>query len=286
MRLSLTALLFALTTTTAAAVSSQPSRATIAVTARTMQPGELVLLDVTTSEPWTNVRASAFDRRLAAYEIDASRWRVLAGIDLDVKPGSYPVSITADGGRSATHTVPVKPKRFPTRQLKVNDAFVNPPASALERIRQESQLLAAIWADTAPERLWRGPFLRPVPHQANSAFGSRSIFNGQPRNPHGGADFLSPAGTAVKAPNAGRIVLARDLYYSGRTVIIDHGLGVGSQFGHLSEIAVAEGMAIAAGEIIGKVGSTGRVTGPHLHWSVRIGTARIDPLSLLAVLGK
>jgi murein DD-endopeptidase MepM/ murein hydrolase activator NlpD len=268
------------------AVSSQSSSATITVTARAIQPGELVLLDLKTPEPWTNVRAAAFDRQVAVYAVDAARWRVLVGIDLDVKPGSYTVSIAADGGRSATHTLAVRPRRFPTRQLKVDEAFVNPPASALERIRRESELLAAVWADTSPEHLWRGPFQRPVPHQANSAFGSRSIFNGQARNPHGGADFLSPAGTAVKAPNAGRVVLARDLYYSGRTVIIDHGLGLGSHFGHLSEIAVTEGAAVAAGDILGRVGSTGRVTGPHLHWSVRIGGARVDPLSLLAVLGK
>jgi murein DD-endopeptidase MepM/ murein hydrolase activator NlpD len=268
------------------AVSPQSLSATITVTARAIQPGELVLLDLKPPEPWTNVRASAFDRQLAAYAVDAARWRVLVGIDLDVKPGEYIVSIAAEGGRAAAHALAVRPKRFPTRQLKVDEAFVNPPASALERIRREAELLAAVWADTAPEHLWRGPFQRPVPHQANSAFGSRSIFNGQARNPHGGADFLSPAGTAVNAPNAGRVVLARDLYYSGRTVIIDHGLGLGSHFGHLSEIAVTEGAAVAAGDILGKVGSTGRVTGPHLHWSVRLGGARVDPLSLLAVLGK
>jgi murein DD-endopeptidase MepM/ murein hydrolase activator NlpD len=285
MRLALTALLVALPAAPVA-VSPRPPSATVTVIARAIQPGEIVLLDLTTPEPWSGVRATAFDRPLAVYAPAAARWRVLVGIDLDVKPGDYTVSIEAANGRAVTHTLSVKPKRFPTRQLTVNEAFVNPPASALERIRKESTLLAAVWADTAPEHLWRGPFLRPVPHQANSAFGSRSVFNGQPRNPHGGADFLSPAGTAVKAPNAGRVVLARDLYYSGRTVILDHGLGVGSHFGHLSEIAVTEGTTVGAGDIVGKVGATGRVTGPHLHWSVRIGTARVDPLSLLAVLGK
>src|SRR5262249_28752592 len=129
------------------------------------------------------------------------------------------------------------------------------------------------------------PFVRPVDAPANSAFGSRSVFNGQPRSPHPGADFLSPAGTPVKAANAGRIVLADDLYYTGGTVIIDHGLGVFSLFAHLSAIDVHDGDMVVAGQVLGNVGATGRVTGPHLHWSVRINGARVDPLSLLSVLG-
>jgi murein DD-endopeptidase MepM/ murein hydrolase activator NlpD len=111
------------------------------------------------------------------------------------------------------------------------------------------------------------------------------VFNGQSRGSHSGADFLSPAGTPVKAPNAGRVVLARDLYYTGNTVIIDHGLGLFSLLAHLSQIDVKAGDTVAAGDVIGKVGATGRVTGPHLHWTVRDNNARVDPLSLLYVLG-
>ena len=121
---------------------------------------------------------------------------------------------------------------------------------------------------------------------ANSAFGARSIFNGQPRSPHGGADFLSAAGTPVKAPNAGRVALARDLYFTGNTVVIDHGLGLFSLFAHLSAIDVQAGAAVGTGDVVGRVGATGRVSGPHLHWTVRAGGARVDPLSLLEVLGE
>ena len=127
--------------------------------------------------------------------------------------------------------------------------------------------------------------MRPVPQEANSAFGTRSIFNGKPRNAHGGADFLSPAGTPIQAPNAGRIAIARNLYYSGNTVIIDHGLGLFSMLAHLSAIDVHEGDRVTAGQLLGRVGATGRVTGPHLHWAIRASGARVDPLSLLAVLG-
>jgi murein DD-endopeptidase MepM/ murein hydrolase activator NlpD len=127
--------------------------------------------------------------------------------------------------------------------------------------------------------------VRPVPGEANSAFGTRSIFNGKPRNAHGGADFLSPGGTPIQAPNAGRIVLARNLYFSGNTVVIDHGLGLFSMLAHLSVIAAHEGDRVTAGQVIGKVGATGRVTGPHLHWAVRASGARVDPLAVLGLLG-
>ena len=125
--------------------------------------------------------------------------------------------------------------------------------------------------------------MRPVPGAANSAFGTRSVYNGKPRTPHGGADFLSPGGTPVHAPNAGRIAVARALYFTGNTVVIDHGLGVFSLLAHLSVIDVHEGDLVAAGAVVGQVGATGRVTGPHLHWAVRRRCARRSA-PLLALL--
>ncbi len=142
-----------------------------------------------------------------------------------------------------------------------------------------------VWQSSARERLWTTPFVRPVPGEWVSRFGTRSIFNGQPRSPHNGADFLSPTGTPIHAPNAGRVALAKDLYFSGNTVIIDHGLGFFSTLAHLSAFEVREGDAVAAGQVIGRVGATGRVTGPHLHWAVRVGSARVDPMAVLELLG-
>jgi murein DD-endopeptidase MepM/ murein hydrolase activator NlpD len=155
----------------------------------------------------------------------------------------------------------------------------------MPRIEAEQKEQAAIWAASASTRLWTAPFVRPVDDPANSAFGTRSIFNGQPRGAHSGADFLSPAGRPVKAPNAGRVVLAKNLYYSGNTVIIDHGLGVFTYFAHFSKIDVAVGDIVTPGQIVGLVGATGRVTGAHLHWTLRVSGARVDPLSLLELLG-
>ena len=186
---------------------------------------------------------------------------------------------------NASYDLVVKPRTFRTRRLTVNEAFVTPPPSEQDRIEEEAALLAAVWRSPAGERLWTGEFVRPVPGVANSAFGTRSVYNGKPRTPHGGADFLSPGGTPVHAPNAGRIAVARALYFTGNTVVIDHGLGLFSMLAHLSAIDVQEGDVVAAGEVVGQVGATGRVTGPHLHWAVRANDARVDPLSLLALLG-
>jgi len=159
--------------------------------------------------------------------------------------------------------------------------YANPPENQVARIRQESERLGALFQSVTPHR-WKGPFLMPVANSPANNFGARSIFNGQPRNPHAGVDFMSQEGTPVRAPNAGRIVLAEDLFFTGNTVIVDHGLGLYSLFAHLSRIDVQPGEAVESRATLGLVGATGRVTGPHLHWAVRLNEARVDPLSLVA----
>lgn len=266
--------------------ASPPSAVKVTVNARAIQPGEVVVLSLASAKTIDTVHARAFDRALVSFK-NADGWFVIAGIDLDVKAGSYPLTIDVGSGKTTehvTHTLVVRSKAFPTRQLKVDDAFVNPPASAQERIAQDTRDLNDAWSHPAGTKLWDTGFIKPVPEAANSAFGTRSVFNGQARNPHSGADFPSPAGTPVKAPAAGRVVIAKDLYFSGNTVVIDHGLGIFSLLAHLSAMSVEPGATVKAGDIVGKVGATGRVTGPHLHWAARIGGARVDPMSLLAVL--
>jgi murein DD-endopeptidase MepM/ murein hydrolase activator NlpD len=260
----------------------------ISARSRSLQPGELVVLSIVLPEPSAQISVRAFDRDVVAYSDGERGWRALVGIDLDVKPGTYAVTVEAGAGASRMHAsydLRIVPRAFRTRRLTVNEAFVTPPPSEQARIDREAALLAGVWNTPATQRLWTDPFVRPVPQDANSAFGTRSIFNGKPRNAHGGADFLSPAGTPIQAPNAGRVAVARSLYFSGNTVIIDHGLGLFSMLAHLSAIDVREGDRVTAGQLLGRVGATGRVTGPHLHWAVRASGARVDPLSLLALLG-
>lgn len=260
----------------------------VTIAARAIQPGELVVFTITTPDNATAVSVRAFDRETRAARRDGATWIALVGIDLNVAAGRFDATITAhtrDGSVSASHALTVEPKQFPTRRLTVNPALVEPPASALPRIKREVALTNGIYRSPASTVLWNGPFVRPVDDPANSRFGTRSIFNGRRGSPHNGADFLSPTGTPIKAPNAGRVRLAEDLYFSGNTVIVDHGLGLFSLFAHLSALQVKEGDVVSTGEVLGLVGATGRVTGPHLHWTVRATGARVDPLSLLSVLG-
>ncbi len=275
------AVLKVLTVSVVLAAGAPVAQAPIDVRARAISPGEVLLVTVVSGPPIT---VHAFDRDWPSSPIESGRWQALVGIDLGTKPGRYDLTVR-DGSGVIHRTLTVHARAFPTRHLTVDPNLVHPPPEMEARVEREAQHMRELWEHPAPQRLWTAAFVRPVPDPANSAFGTRSVYNGEPRPPHTGADFLSPAGRPVKAPNGGRVVLAEALYFTGNTVIIDHGLGLFSLLAHLSEIDVNAGDTVAAGDVVGKVGATGRVTGPHLHWTVRLNNARVDPLSLLYVLG-
>jgi murein DD-endopeptidase MepM/ murein hydrolase activator NlpD len=260
---------------------------TASVSARSLRPGELLVFVVQADPAASAVRVRLFDTLTPAVRLPDGSWQALVGADLDQKPGHYVATIEADvAGATVTTTraVDLAERTFRTRRLRVAPSYVNPAPDLLERILGDQAFIKQLYANPSPERLWSGAFIRPVPGRANSSFGTRSVFNGEPRSPHGGTDFLSGAGTPVKAPAAGRIVCARDLFFTGNTVMIDHGRGLFSMLAHLSRLDVKEGEMVAAGAIVGLVGATGRVTGPHLHWALSVSGARVDPLSALAVL--
>jgi murein DD-endopeptidase MepM/ murein hydrolase activator NlpD len=137
-----------------------------------------------------------------------------------------------------------------------------------------------LWRLVSPENLWLGPFLSPVNSELTSGFGRRRIVNNQPRSPHSGVDLKAETGTPIQAANAGRVVLAEDLFFSGNTVVLDHGLGLYTYYAHCSKILVKTGEIVRKGQRIAEVGATGRVTGPHLHWACRLNQARVNPLDL------
>jgi len=260
-------------------------------TARSLQPGEVVRFVVKLPERANEVEAEAFKKTFAFYPStsgDSNVWEGLVGIDLNISPGNHVVRISASKNGATvfatSHTLKVLSKEFPVRRITVEKKFVSPPESELDRIRVESKKVSAIFSKTTRERLWSGTFLRPVPGEAISSFGKKSFVNGQPRSPHSGTDFRAGKGTPIKSPNAGKVVLVQDLFFAGGTVIVDHGLGLYSYFAHLSAFKVAEGDVLEKGDVVGEVGATGRVTGPHLHWTLRLAGTRVDPLSLMAVL--
>jgi murein DD-endopeptidase MepM/ murein hydrolase activator NlpD len=200
-------------------------------------------------------------------------WHDLIGIDLATKPGTYRLSTGS--------SLNVVPKQFRVRRLTVPANFVNPPPEALTQIAEDYKKTEALW-HVLTRRKWNGPFVLPVSGTPTSNFGTRSIFNRQPRSPHAGVDFLSAAGTPVRAGNTGLVVLAQPLYFTGNTIIIDFGDGLYSMFAHLSEFRAQEGDNVTPSTVVGLVGATGRVTGPHLHWAVRLQGAQVDPLALIA----
>jgi len=260
----------------------------VKVRARSLQPGEVARLDITSADAVRTVSVTAFGRSLSAFPAGDGLWRCLVGLDLDVAPGDHPVHVAAlgpDGAKaSVDETLTVTAKEFPTRTLRVNPKFVTPPSSALARIKREQKRLGEIFATVTTPPFWDGAFIVPISGTVVSGFGVRSVFNHQPRAPHSGADFASPTGTPIHAPNAGAVVLAEPLYYTGNTIVVDHGAGLVSLFAHLSKMMVTSGDHVTRGQVLGEVGATGRVTGPHLHWTVRLGGARVDPLSMIYAL--
>lgn len=171
--------------------------------------------------------------------------------------------------------------KWPEQQISVKKNFVNPPKEAMKRIDGERKKSAEALKRVTPERYWRGTFRRPVPGVVTSAFGGRRMFNGEMRSYHRGVDLRGAQGTPIKAVADGRVVIAQNMYFAGNTVYIDHGQGVISSYAHMSRLDVKPGEMVKAGQQIGLVGATGRVTGPHLHLGVNILGVAVDPLSLV-----
>ncbi len=207
------------------------------------------------------------------------------GLDLDLKPGSHDLKLTAflrDGRvEELRYPLLVQDRKFPVTELRVRQEFVTPPPEVEERIRWEAELLRMVYSVNTAEWLGEGSFEWPHGGESAGNFGERRIYNGVPRSSHSGLDIAAPSGSPVRASNSGRVVLARDLYFSGKTVILDHGLGIFSVYCHFSRLLVNRGQSVRKGDILALAGSTGRATGPHLHWAVRIQGSRVDPQSLL-----
>lgn len=186
---------------------------------------------------------------------------------------------TADKRQRAKTRIAVVPVAWPEQQLNVNAKYVAPPPETMQRIEAERRLSREALSRISPERLWRD-FVRPVPGAVTSAFGGRRMFNGKLRSIHRGVDLRGAEGSPIRALASGRVILAESMYYGGNTVYLDHGQGVISIYCHMSVMDVRSGDTVQAGDVLGKVGSTGRVTGPHLHLGLIIHGQAADPLSL------
>ena len=221
------------------------------------------------------------DQRILLSRFEGRQYAII-GIPLDTEPGPQQFSVTGADGAESLLQFEVVHKQYRERNLTItNERQVNPNAEDMERINRESVEIRqafSTWSESLDPDFAMN---LPVDGVRSSSFGSRSFFNGQPRNPHSGMDIAAPEGTPILAPAPGVILTTGNYFFNGNTIIMDHGHGLISLYCHMNTIDVEPGAEIAAGAQIGRVGSTGRVTGPHLHWSVNLNNVRVDPALFL-----
>ena len=261
----------------------------VSVRAREIAPGEPLRVLVRSTVPLASLEGQFLEQQVYMVRESAadggdvwSGWTMVA-LDQEAVEAAIDLKGTRTDGKTVigTHAVSIRHKDFPEERLTVSSKYVEPPAEVQERLAEERTRVAKVYrmrSDVAPAT---ESFVRPVPGEPTSIFGTRRLFNDKPRSPHPGLDLRAATGTPVKAAGAGVVGIAEDLYYSGNTVIIDHGGGLFTIYAHLSKIEVDVGDEVPAGAPIGKSGATGRVTGPHLHWGAKIGNRPFDPVALL-----
>lgn len=257
--------------------------------------GTLAFAELRSPAALSNVSAKWIDKNVSFWQVSdpnaaktTNLYRAFIGIDLEQSAGDYKLTISAKSPASQSDpitcaaTITVRDGKFPTEHLKVAPNFVEPNPEQLAKAQSDQKKLRELYATITPEKLWTGKFRIPLDGvKTGGNFGRRRVLNGKSNSPHSGVDLSSPTGTPVHAAQSGRVVLAEELYFSGNTVLIDHGLGIYTLYGHFSEIDAKPGDEVKAGDVIGKVGATGRVTGPHLHWGLEIDRARVNALSIV-----
>ena len=238
-------------------------------------PGGLVIVPLKTNS--TQAPKVYYKKNRVLVKKINSEWQAVVGIPLSARAGKHKLRILK-GQNNKIVSFSVKPKKYPEQRLKIkNKRMVNPYKKDLDRIFREKKIIVASlkhWRDADAEL---ATFLQPVTGRYSSPFGLRRFFNDQARKPHSGLDIAAPQGTPVLAPSNGRVINVGDYFFNGKTVFLDHGQGLITMYCHLNSIAVKKDDIIKRGDEFATVGMSGRVTGPHLHWSVSLNNARVDP---------
>ncbi len=209
-------------------------------------------------------------------------WIAIVGVNLDTAPGELALDVQQPGADPRRIPFTIGPKAYRTQQLKVPPSQVNLSPENEARVARETEKVRAALTGFTPDAPATLRFSQPVPGPRSSSFGLRRVFNGESRRPHSGMDIAAPTGTPIKAPLAGRVVDVGSYFFNGNNVIVDHGQGLMTMYCHLSKIRVEVGQQLKRGEVLGDVGATGRVTGPHLHWGVILNGNSVDPALFLA----
>lgn len=248
--------------------------------------GQVLWINVPISQPKAKVSGLFLKRKIPFFPHGDTSFAGIVGIDMEDPPGIQELSITVHSDTGVDHlsySVIIINEDYTVQQLTLPKNTVDLDAKTLKRVQQEKRELTEAFQNVGASPLWDGPFLEPVKGRVTGVFGSRRVINGQSRNPHSGEDIAAPKGTPVQAINKGIVVKTVDHFFSGKGVVLDHGVGLFSMYFHLSEIDVTSGQTIQKGEALGKVGSSGRATGPHLHWGIHLNGSRINPYSLTAL---
>ena len=237
-----------------------------------------------------NVHVSFQKQRIRLFPHSAKERGIyagLVGVPITASAGQAGVTIAwSTGARQLTRTVvfDIIQGKYGEEILRVDPRHVRPSRKDLDRIRREQAELKRIYASGSESPVWRGDFQLPVTGELSGAFGTRRIFNGELQSHHTGVDFRAQTGDPVRTANTGVVRLAKDLFYSGNAVVIDHGAGVFTSYSHLSRIDVGPGERVEKGQIVGLAGATGRATGPHLHWGIKVNSVSVDPLAFTRLL--
>jgi len=271
------------------AFGAQPSAKTGALKTVEILQGEIA--EINLSAPGVVAAEGRLgSEKIYFYPGDNGVLTALVGADLETKPGPAKILVsgtTQPGAPWATQIpLKIKSKTFKSESFSVAQEFDQLGPDVLERIRREQEQFARVFAVSAAQRLWARPFVGPLPKEITSPFGYRRVINGSPRAPHTGVDLKAAMETPVLAANHGRVVLLGDFFYSGMSVVLDHGGGLFTVYFHLSEFKAEERMEVKKGDVIALSCMTGRVTGPHLHWGARMNGARIDPFQLVDTLNE
>ncbi len=237
-------------------------------------PGGIAIIDLGESPLKPSAR---YDKKKVLVTEQNGRWQALIGLSLKAKPGSHSLHYSINGKESKL-SFQVKDKKYEEQHITLeNKRMVNPYKNDLPRIRDNQARSRKAFASWDAERAAELGFATPVDGRLSGTFGKKRFFNEQPRKPHSGLDIAAPKGTPIIAPSAGTIIETGDYFFNGNTVFIDHGEGLITMFCHMDSIGVEVGQSVARGEVVGTVGMTGRVTGPHLHWTVSLNNNRVDP---------
>lgn len=249
----------------------------IEVSPKEIFQGDVLYIKIKHSEP--EIEEIYFQKnRLPLFTEDDVNKAAIAGVDMNAKPGISEITFIGKG-RIFKMPVEIKERIYKTEILNISEEPLSD--ESIKRIENEREKLIRLFNKITPEKLWIGAFILPVKGIIKDNFGSRRIINGVERQPHSGIDIKGRAGDNVVASNRGIVCFTGELYFGGNAVIINHGYGLFSMYFHLSEILVDEGKIVNKGDVIGKIGKSGRTTGSHLHFGVRILNARVDPLRLI-----